>query len=56
MFIYNYPPAIDTLVSGMVVVAVLLVMMEVVIVVGDGEYQDIILSHKVGEATPKMMR
>ena len=44
----------------MVVVAVLLVMMlvmmEVVIVVGDGEYQDIIFSHKVGEATPKMMR
>ena len=46
----------------MVVVAVLvvmamMVMVEVVIVVGDdGEYQDIILSHKVGEATPKMMR
>ena len=42
MLIYNYPPAIDTLVSGMVVVAVLvvmamMVMVEVVIVVGDGE-------------------
>ena len=60
MLIYNYPPAIDTLVSGMVVVAVLVVMAMMVIavtVVGDdGEYQDIILSHKVGEATPKMMR
>ena len=59
MLIYNYPPAIDTLVSGMVVVAVLVVMammVMVVIVVGGGEYQDIILSHKVGEATPKMMR
>ena len=54
--VYNYPPAIDTLVSGMVVVAVMVVMMVMVIVVGDGEYQDIILSHKVGEATPKMMR
>ena len=44
----------------MVVVAVLVVMAMMVIavtVVGDdGEYQDIILSHKVGEATPKMMR
>ena len=45
MFIYNYPPAIDTRVSGMVVVAVLVVMtmmvmvevVKVVIVVGDGE-------------------
>ena len=42
LFIYNYPPPIDTLVSGMVVVAVLvvmtlMVMVEVVIVVGDGE-------------------
>ena len=56
MFIYNYPPAIDTLVSGMVVLAVLVMVMVMVIVVGDDEYQDIILSHKVGEATPKMMR
>ena len=56
LFIYNYPPAIDTLVRGMVVVAVMVVMMVMVIVVGDGEYQDIILSHKVGEATPTMMR
>ena len=41
------------------VVRTMMVMVEVVIVVikvGDGEYKDIILSHKVGEATPKMMR
>ena len=42
----------------MVVLAVLVMVMVMVmvIVVGDDEYQDIILSHKVGEATPKMMR
>ena len=40
----------------MLAVLVMVMVMVMVIVVGDDEYQDIILSHKVGEATPKMMR